>query len=146
MGKKYSGIKYCEDVNIIEKKIEALELEKVDKEEGKQLSDEDFTTRYKDYLDSVIERSGELRITQNGTYDVIGYSRVVVDIDNTDKLQFKTVYPSQQGELVTPDEGYIGLSQVNVVPVTSTIDSDIKPENIKSGVTILGVLGTYGAQ
>ena len=94
MGKKYSGIKYCEDVNTIEKKIEALELKKVDKEEGKQLSDEDFTTRYKDYLDSVIERSGDLEITENGTYDVIGYSRVIVNVGYADKLQFKTVYPS----------------------------------------------------
>jgi hypothetical protein len=39
--------------------------------------------------------------------------------------------------------GYVGLEQVTVPVVTATIDSNITPENIKSGVTIIGVTGIY---
>lgn len=38
-----------------------------------------------------------------------------------------------------------GFSKITVLPVTADIDSNIKPENIKAGVSILGVLGTASA-
>ena len=36
--------------------VKVLNASKVDKEEGKQLSDEDFTTTLKDFLDSIMEK------------------------------------------------------------------------------------------
>lgn len=57
--------------------------------------------------------------------------------------QQKTVSPSKEEVVVRPDTGYTGLSKVTVSAVTSEIDANIKPENIKKGVTILGVTGTY---
>jgi hypothetical protein len=57
-------------------------------------------------------------------------------------LQEKTVAPSTSAQNVTPDTGYDGLSKVTVSAVTSAIDSDIQPENIKKDVDILGVTGT----
>ncbi len=58
------------------------------------------------------------------------------------KLQAKDVAPSASAQSVVPDEGYAGLSAVNVAAVTAAVDPNIVPDNIKQGVTILGVTGT----
>lgn len=58
------------------------------------------------------------------------------------KTQEKTITPSKNDQQVIPDENYTGLSKVVVKAVTSNIDSNIIPENIKDGTTILGVEGT----
>lgn len=47
--------------------------------------------------------------------------------------------------VIVPDEGYDGLSKVIVNKATSELDSAMKPENIKVGVSILDVDGTYTA-
>lgn len=64
-----------------------------------------------------------------------------ISIDPT--LQEKTVTPTTEQQVVTPDAGNDGLSKVTINAVTSSIDSNIKAENIKSGVEILDVVGTY---
>ena len=56
-------------------------------------------------------------------------------------LDAKTVYPSTSEQVVTSDED--GLASVTIEPVTSSIDANIQAGNIKDGVTILGVQGTY---
>lgn len=56
--------------------------------------------------------------------------------------QSKTVEPSIEEQTITPDEGIFALSSVTVNPVTSEIDESIKAENIKEGVSILGIEGT----
>ena len=57
--------------------------------------------------------------------------------------QQKTVEPSIEQLVVRPDTGYTGLSRVTINAVTSSIDENIIASNIKSGVEILGVMGTY---
>ena len=57
--------------------------------------------------------------------------------------QAKVVDPSISTYNVYPDLSYTGLSRVTINAVTSNIDSSIKPENIKLGINILGVDGTY---
>lgn len=52
----------------------------------------------------------------------------------------KTVTPSASQQAVSPDSGYGGLLKVTV-----NGDSNLKAENIKKGVTIFGVTGTYEA-
>lgn len=47
--------------------------------------------------------------------------------------------------VIVPDEGYDGLSKVIVNKATSELDSAMTPENIKAGVSILDVDGTYTA-
>lgn len=57
-------------------------------------------------------------------------------------LQAKTATPTTSQQVITPDTGNDGLSQVTISAVTAAIDENIQPENILSGVTILGVEGT----
>ena len=58
-------------------------------------------------------------------------------------LQNKTVTPSTSQQTITADEGKDGLGTVTVNAVTAAIDENIVAGNIKDGVTILGVIGTY---
>lgn len=56
-------------------------------------------------------------------------------------LQDIVVSPKTTEQTITPSEDYDGIGQVKVNAVTSSIDSNIKAENIKKGVTILGITG-----
>ena len=72
-------------------------------------------------------------------------SKVTVDGNNIPlyhNLQSKTVTPTTSQQTITPDSGNDGLSSVTVDGVTSAIDTNIKPTNIREGVQILGVTGT----
>lgn len=53
-------------------------------------------------------------------------------------LQIKTVTPNAAGFAVTNDTGYYGLSQVNV-----TGESNFTSENIKAGVYMWNIIGSY---
>lgn len=59
------------------------------------------------------------------------------------RLQSKSATPSTSQQVIQPDNGYDGLDKVTIAAVTASIDSDIQAGNIKSGVSILGVTGTY---
>ena len=59
------------------------------------------------------------------------------------ELQEKTADASIEPLVIVPDASYYGLAYVNLNPVTSSIDPDIIPENIRHGVNILGVTGVY---
>ena len=56
---------------------------------------------------------------------------------------YTLVSPSIEHQTILPSEGYDGFARVEVKPVTSAIDPNLKEENIKQGVTILGVIGEY---
>lgn len=98
------------------------------------------------------------------------FDKVTVQADSDATLQTKTVTPTATQQVVTPDEGYSGLSSVTVAGapldeaitvqsgtedvqhtptglgykgVTVTGDADLVAQNIKEGVEILGVTGTY---
>ena len=58
------------------------------------------------------------------------------------KMQEKTVKPKTTFQEILPDKNYDGLSKVNVEAVTNEIDTNIKSENIKKDVSILGVQGS----
>lgn len=59
-------------------------------------------------------------------------------------LQDRTITPSTSKQTVKKtSDSYYGLGTVTVNAVTAAIDENIVAENIKSGVTILGVTGSY---
>lgn len=72
--------------------------------------------------------------------DFYGYDNVTCEAIN---LQSKQVNPTTSEQVITADEGYTGLSNVQVNAVTSAIDNNIKAENIKKDVSILGVEGNF---
>ena len=76
------------------------------------------------------------------TSDVDGLSSVTV---NAAKLQGRSYTPQRGDNTIYPNasNGYIGFSKVTIYGVTAAIDSDIQPENIKQGIEILGVTGSY---
>lgn len=55
----------------------------------------------------------------------------------------KTVTPSTSEQTITPSAGKNAITEVTVNAVTSSIDSNITAANIKQGVEILGVTGTF---
>jgi len=70
-----------------------------------------------------------------------GLSKVKV---NAAPLEEKTVTLSTTDtQTIVPSTNKIGLSSVTVPAVTAAIDVNITAGNIKSGVTILGVAGSY---
>lgn len=86
-----------------------------------------------------------LNVTENGSYNrEDGYNAVTVNVQPD--LQAKTVTPTTSQQVITPDQGKDGLSEVTVSGVTAAIDQNITASNIKDGVTILGVTGTYDPQ
>ena len=66
----------------------------------------------------------------------------IASIENPKPVQPKTAYPSTSQQVIEPDEGF-NLAWVTVEAVTSSIDSNIKPQNIRKDVSIFGVTGIY---
>jgi len=56
-------------------------------------------------------------------------------------LQEKSCCPATEETIIEPDDGYDGLAVVTVEAVDNTIDENIQPYNIRSGVSILGIEG-----
>lgn len=83
-----------------------------------------------------IAPSGEKQEFNHPNY--YGYDNVTVEAI---KLQEKTVIPTTNQQIITADDSFSGLNQVIVNKVTNEIDSNIKAENIKVGINILGVDG-----
>ena len=71
--------------------------------------------------------------------NILGVSGTLTEL----KGQTKTITPTTSKQTITPSANYNGFTSVTVNAVTSAIDSNIKASNIKSGVSILGVGGTY---
>ena len=69
---------------------------------------------------------------------ILGVSGSVVELSG----ETANVTPTTTEQVITPTTGN-GLTSVTVAGVTSAIDANIIAENIKQGVTILGVTGSY---
>ena len=85
-------------------------------------------------------------ITQNGSYTAdagyTGLGTVTVNVDTVNNTSL-SITPSTSSQSFTASSPYTGYGTVTVNAVTSSIDSNIQAENIKNGVSILGVSGTY---
>lgn len=91
-------------------------------------------------LKTAIEGKG---VTVPASAKIDAYPDYVEAIQTAPSLQSKSVTPSTSQQSVQADDGFDGLDTVTVNAVTAAVDSNIKAENIKSNVTILGVVGSY---
>lgn len=66
------------------------------------------------------------------------YAPCISNLNRAGSFQSKTVTPSNTQQTIVADSGYLALQQVVV-----ETDQYLLPENIKSGITIFGVTGTY---
>lgn len=64
----------------------------------------------------------------------------LVDLTVTPKVEDETYWAASSGDLSAD-----GIQSVTVKAVTAAIDPNIKPENIRKGINILGVEGSYEA-
>lgn len=84
-------------------------------------------------------------VTANG-----GSSQLATDIatipsgsGSTPVIESLSVTPTTSSQTITASGGVDGYSPITVSAVDNTIDSNITAGNIKSGVNILGITGTY---
>lgn len=85
--------------------------------------------------------SGDYDATENAEA-IANITAVASAIHPTVVTQNKTVTPTTSEQTIKADSGKT-LGTVTVNAVTAAIDENIVAGNIKSGVTILGVTGSY---
>ena len=101
------------------------------------------TSKYSIIQERALNNKDKL-ITTNGIYiaeaPYSGFNKVEVAIPEPQYSPLN-INPSISTQTFTVQDIYHGYSPITVNPVTSSIDNNIKPENIKKGITILGVTG-----
>ena len=68
---------------------------------------------------------------------ILGVTGNVIELNG----ETKTITPTTSQQVITPSQNKNAITEVTVNAVTSAIDSNIQADNIKKGVTILGVSG-----
>ena len=96
---------------------------------------------------TIVDVLNEIAKLYSGDYDATQNAEAIANITAvagsiSKPTQEKTVTPTTSKQTITPDSGKV-LSKVTVNAVTAAIDANIVAGNIKSGVTILGVTGSY---
>lgn len=74
---------------------------------------------------------------------IANIAAVASSITPAPTLENVTANPTTSQQTITAGSGYDGIGTVTVAAVTAAIDENIVAGNIKDGVTILGVTGTY---
>ena len=97
-------------------------------------------------LQKEVINNRDINITSNGNYTpgdgYTGFNVVRVQVPEF-VYESLTVNPKTVDETYTPTTGVNGFNEVIAKKVTASIDSNIKAENIKQGISILGVTGTF---
>ena len=98
-----------------------------------------------DALGKVIVNPIKASMVRGLSPDIIKRGEKVLEMTGTygETSQVKAVYPTTSQQTIVPDQGVKFLEKVIVQPVDRGIDDDIQAANIKLGVEILGVTGTY---
>lgn len=89
-------------------------------------------------------RTEQLDSTSGNTYTPSAGYNGITSITVTPKNYNRTVTAQTVPSTWAVPSGYSGHGNISVNAVTASIDANIQAGNIKSGVTILGVTGTYG--
>jgi len=88
-------------------------------------------------------RSVSLTNANGQTFTPSSGKNGITSITVTPNNEARTVTPTTSQQALTVNSGYSGNGTVTVNAVTSAIDNNIQPENIKKDVVILGTTGTY---
>ena len=88
-------------------------------------------------------RSVQITSTSGNTFTPTSGKNGITSITVTPRNYGRTIAPTTSQQTFTVPSGYSGNGTFVVNAVTSSIDSDIQAGNIKQGVNILGVVGTY---
>ena len=89
-----------------------------------------------------ITPAGTIDISSNGTYDVTEYASANVNVPEKEfTTQTKTATPSTSQQIITPDSGYDGLSQITVEAMPS---GSLSTPTISSSGLITAQVGTSG--
>lgn len=96
---------------------------------------ENFLT---DVADSIRDKTSVQGSIKASDFDTIINN---INVGEDVKLERKEVTVTHHHQSITPSDGYTGLSEVVIKSISDSIDSDIKPENIRKDVSILGVTG-----
>jgi hypothetical protein len=96
-----------------------------------------------DIINAITVKLGGTPVRRKGISRAIDALTEVVDLDIMHNLTTLSVTPSTTAQSIEPEDPVDGYSSVSVAAVTAAIDENIIEGNIKSGVTILGVTGTY---
>ena len=95
----------------------------------------------KELIRDVLESKG-IEVSDEDTFR--SYADKMESLSSESSIEeFKEVTPKTVAQTVLPSDGFKAIKQIAVKAVTSDIDKDLKPENIKKDIDILGVLGTY---
>lgn len=87
---------------------------------------------------SSVTVNGDSNLTADNVKKGVTIFDVTGTLESGGNYQEKSITPTANGQTVMPDEGYDALSKVNIYG-----DEDLVPNNIKEGVSIFGVAGTY---
>lgn len=88
-------------------------------------------------------RSVQITSTSGNTFTPTSGKNGITSIAVTPRNYGRTVVPSTSQQIIDVPDGYSGNGTFVFNAVTSSIDSNIKSGNIKQGVNILGIAGTY---
>ena len=111
--------------------------------------------------------SGTLQVEENNTYDVTNYASVEVNIPAESVIinesldegggtvvdivgsvvynQSKTVTPSAVTQIITPDEGYNGMSEVQINPISTLSSSTTNSSATSTQIAFTGLPGLPAA-
>lgn len=93
--------------------------------------------------DGTITKNGEYTFYPYSGYDGLSRQKITVNVPVVEevldaKLQTKSITPKKNNQTIKPDDGYDGFNEVTVFG-----DNNLVDYNIRGGVTIFGVTGTY---
>lgn len=98
-------------------------------------------SQLQDNLREILRQKNARLMPDNLRKDIqlLGVTGTVVELVG----ETKTIVPSTSRQIVTPSQGHNAITEITVEAVDNTIDPNLIADNIKAGVTILGITGTY---